>query len=309
MNTKVIKGKIKSTGSIKKITRTMEMVSVAKMKKAVGLADGYKLFGIEAKKITHVLADQREKHSLTIKNINNKQGKEIKEILIVLVAGQKGLCGGYNSNLYRYIYKNYALEKSNLRFITIGKYAEKIAKKFDINAGTEKESINILATFSGKEFTSSDARVITKKIILEYTDIKYKEVKLIYTDFTNVNTQSVTQNTLLPFSNETVKEKDLLDDGGNKKENLGDDLEYTFEPNISEVFEYIVNILIQNIISGSVLRARAAEHAARMMAMKTATDNAGEMLKELKTYFNKARQAAITQEIAEISSGAMASSK
>lgn len=301
MNTKVIKGKIKSTGSIKKITRTMEMVSVAKMKKAVNLADGYKAFGIEAKKITHILADQREKHALTIKNTLNKKGAEVKETLIVLIAGQKGLCGGYNSNLYRYIYKNYALEKSNLRFITIGKYAEKIAKKFDVNAGTEKESINILAAFSGKEFMSSDARVITKKIITEYTDTKYKEVKLIYTDFTNVNTQSVTKNTLLPFSNETINE--------DKEKNLGDDLEYTFEPNISEVFEYIVNILIQNIILGSVLRARAAEHAARMMAMKTATDNAGEMLKGLKTYFNKARQAAITQEIAEISSGAMASGK
>jgi F-type H+-transporting ATPase subunit gamma len=279
----------------------MEMVSVAKMKKAVNMAEGYKSFGIEAKKIINILGDQREKHALTIKNTHNKKGGEVKEILIILIAGQKGLCGGYNSNLYRYIYKNYALEKSNLRFITIGKYGEKIAKKFDTNNGTEKEGTNILASFSGKEFTNSDARVITKKIISEYTDMKYREVKLIFTDFTNVNTQSVAENTLLPFSNETIKEGAV--------DKLGDDLEYTFEPNVFEVFEYSVNVLLQNIISGSVTRARAAEHAARMMAMKTATDNAGEMLKELKTYFNKARQAAITQEIAEISSGAMASGK
>jgi F-type H+-transporting ATPase subunit gamma len=302
MNTKVIKGKIKSTGSIKKITRTMEMVSVAKMKKAVNMAEGYKSFGIEAKKIINILGDQREKHALTIKNTHNKKEGEVKEILIILIAGQKGLCGGYNSNLYRYIYKNYALEKSNLRFITIGKYGEKIAKKFDTNNGTEKEGTNILASFSGKEFTNSDARVITKKIISEYTDMKHREVKLIFTDFTNVNTQSVAENTLLPFSNETIKNsKDLGEvnnlENKNEKENLGDDLEYTFEPNVFEVFEYSVNVLLQNIISGSVTRARAAEHAARMMAMKTATDNAGEMLKELKTYFNKARQAAITQEI------------
>jgi F-type H+-transporting ATPase subunit gamma len=115
MQTKAIKGKIKSTGSIKKITRTMEMVSVAKMKKAVTLAENYELFGIEAKKIIAILADQREKHVLTIKNENKK------ETLIILIGGQKGLCGGYNSNLYRYIHKNENKNEANLKFITIGK--------------------------------------------------------------------------------------------------------------------------------------------------------------------------------------------
>ncbi len=307
MNTKLIKSKIKSTGSIKKITRTMEMVSVAKMKKAVSIAEGYKSFGIEAKRIINILGDQREKHVLSSK----KNDLAIKDILIILVAGQKGLCGGYNSNLYRYIYKNYALEKSNLKFITIGKYGEKIAKKFDVNSGTDKEGGNILAAFSGKEFLATDARVIIKKIILEFKENKYKEVKLIFIDFTNVNTQSVTENTMLPFSKDTLSDNkgNLNNEEKTGKENLSDDLEYTFEPNISEVFEYAVRVLLENIILGSVTRGRAAEHAARMAAMKTATDNAGDMLKELKTYFNKARQAAITQEIAEISSGAMVSGK
>lgn len=304
MNTKVIKGKIKSTGSIKKITRTMEMVSVAKMKKAVSLAEGYKSFGIEAKKIINILGDQREEHALS----SEKTSAKIKNILIILIAGQKGLCGGYNSNLYRYIYKNYALEKNNLRFITIGKYGEKIAKKFDANSSNEKEGNNIVAAFSGKEFLAADSRVIIKKIISEFKIDKYKEVKLIYTDFTNVNTQSVTENIILPFSKKTILNVENKESVFNEKEST-DDLEYTFEPNISEVFEYAVKVLLENIVLGSVMRARAAEHAARMMAMKTATDNAGEMLKELKTYFNKARQAAITQEIAEISSGAMASGK
>ncbi len=304
MNTKVIKGKIKSTGSIKKITRTMEMVSVAKMKKAVSMADGYKSFGIEAKKIINILGDQREKHILS----SEKNNLKIKNTLIILIAGQKGLCGGYNSNLYRYIYKNYALEKSNLRFITIGKYGEKIAKKFDTNSGTEREGNNIVAAFSGKDFLSADSRVIIKKIISEFKEDKYKQVKLIYTDFTNVNTQNVAENVMLPFSKKTIIDPENKESIF-KENKIADDLEYTFEPNISEVFEYAVKVLLENIILGSVMRARAAEHAARMMAMKTATDNAGEMLKELKTYFNKARQAAITQEIAEISSGAMASAK
>jgi F-type H+-transporting ATPase subunit gamma len=302
MQTKVIKNKIKSTGSIKKITRTMEMVSVAKMKKAISLADGYKSFGIEAKKMMSILSSQREKHELTISNEGlNKyelgEEKEIKNTLIILIAGQKGLCGGYNSNIYRYIYKHYALEKNNLRFICIGKYAEKIARKFDSDSEKKIEGKNIVASFIEKEFFSADARVITKKIIADYLDKNYKSVKIIYTDFTSIATQTVTENTLLPFSNDEKSAKNI------------DTLEYSFEPSVSEVYTQAVNILLQNIISGSVLRARAAEHAARMAAMKTATDNAGDMLKELKTYFNKARQAAITQEIAEISSGAMASAK
>jgi F-type H+-transporting ATPase subunit gamma len=302
MQTKVIKNKIKSTGSIKKITRTMEMVSVAKMKKAMSLADGYKSFGIEAKKMMSILSSQREKHELTISNEGlNKyelgEEKEIKNTLIILIAGQKGLCGGYNSNIYRYIYKHYALEKNNLRFICIGKYAEKIARKFDSDSEKKIEGKNIVASFIEKEFFSADARVITKKIIADYLDKNYKSVKIIYTDFTSIATQTVTENTLLPFSNDEKSAKNI------------DTLEYSFEPSVSEVYTQAVNILLQNIISGSVLRARAAEHAARMAAMKTATDNAGDMLKELKTYFNKARQAAITQEIAEISSGAMASAK
>ncbi len=299
MQTKVIKNKIKSTGSIKKITRTMEMVSVAKMKKAVASADGYKSFGLEAKKIMATLSDQKEKHELSTKNEGqSKDGKEINKILIVLIAGQKGLCGGYNSNIYRYIYKNYALEKNNLEFVCIGKYAEKIARKFDVDSDKKIEGKNITASFIEKEFFAADARVITKKITEEYLGKNYKEVKLVYTDFTNITTQNVTESTLLPFSND-------------KKDNLNetDTLEYTFEPSVSEVYTQAVKMLLQNMISGSVLRARAAEHAARMAAMKTATDNASDMLKELKTYFNKARQAAITQEIAEISSGAMASGK
>lgn len=304
MNTKLIKSKIKSTGSIKKITRTMEMVSVAKMKKAVSIAEGYKSFGIEAKRIINILGDQRKKHILS----SEKNNLVVKDILIILVAGQKGLCGGYNSNLYRYIYKNYALEKSNLKFITIGKYGEKIAKKFDPNAGTEKEGSNIVAAFSGKEFLAADSRVIIKKITSEFKNDKYKQVKLIYTDFTNVNTQNVVENMMLPFSKKTILNLENKESVFDEKNGV-DDLEYTFEPNISEVFEYAVRVLLENIILGSVTRSRAAEHAARMAAMKTATDNAGDMLKELKTYFNKARQAAITQEIAEISSGAMASGK
>lgn len=312
MNKKTIKNKIKSTQSIKKITRTMEMVSVAKMKKALNIAEAYKTFGIEAKNILNILASQREKNVYTI-------DKESEVKMLVFIAGQKGLCGGYNSNIYRKILRDYKIEadNNNLRFICIGKYAEKIARRFDAKEGVDKNSdykkdkkvnnasvlieknkdsktlnSNIILSFIGKDFTPAEARILTKNITESFAEEKYKSVDLIYTDFENINTQVVTIETLLPFKN--------------KKANIVEALEYTFEPNVEAVFESTLKVLIQNIILGSVLRARAAEHAARMLAMKTATDSASEMIGELKLWYNKARQAAITQEIAEISSAAMA---
>lgn len=288
MNKKIIKNKIKSTTSIKKITRTMEMVSVAKMKKALSVAEGYKTFGYEAKNVLAILSSQREKYVYSTAN-------DSKLRLLIIIAGQKGLCGGYNSNIFRKISREYKrdIEAKNLRFVCIGKYAEKIARRFD--SKDKASNSNIILSFTGKEFTSSEARVLTSNVTADFENGLYGNVELIYTDFENVNSQSVVSEHCLPFKNPRVPH-----------ETKTKVLDYTFEPNLEEVHKRTVKVLLQNIISGSVLRARAAEHAARMMAMKTATDNASEMIGELKLWYNKARQASITQEIAEISSAAMA---
>jgi F-type H+-transporting ATPase subunit gamma len=150
-----------------------------------------------------------------------------------------------------------------------------------------------------KEFNITHASAVVDYIIDEYNKNEYSRVELIYTDFTSINSQMVIGMQLLPFDVRSNSSKDLTEK---------DILDYTFEPSVEVVFNYVARIILQNIILGSLNRARAAEHAARMMAMKTASDNAGEMINELKLWYNKARQAAITQEIAEISSGAMAMS-
>ncbi|MDQ5957474.1 MAG: F-type H+-transporting ATPase subunit gamma [Patescibacteria group bacterium] len=292
MNKKIIKSKIKSTENIKKITKTMEMVSVAKMRKAVQLAEDYKTFGQEAKRILSILADQKEKNIYSLHNDSDYK-------LLIVIAGQKGLCGGYNSNIYRYINRVYGedIKNKTIKFITIGKYAEKIARRFD--KGEEGDSI--ILSFNQVEFLSKDARVIVKNLSESYLNKEFSKVDLVYTDFENINSMQVVSNTLLPFNSNSI---DVLKDIS--EDDKTDDLEYVFEPNIKQVYEYTIRILLQNIILGSVLRARASEHAARMMAMKTATDNASEMISELKLWYNKARQAAITQEIAEISSSMIA---
>lgn len=285
MQTRAIKSKIKSTQSIRKITRTMEMVSVAKMKKALATAEGYKAFTLEAKRVLAILGEQREKHPLQTQNDSHKK-------LLIVVGGQKGLCGGFNTNVYRKVYKYVKDNNQKVDFICVGKYGEKIAKKFDSNES------NVLASFNEKVFSVSSARVMTKTIVSAFLEGAYSNVDIIYTDFETVNSQRVDLVHVLPFSNQNIDNKDSFDG-----------LEYSFEPNVVEVYDRAIKIIIQNLIAGFVARSTAAEHAARMMAMKTATDNAGEMLGELKLWYNKVRQASITQEIAEISSGAMAIAK
>lgn len=285
MQTRAIKGKIKSTQSIRKITRTMEMVSVAKMKKALALAEGYKAFTVEAKRVLAILGEQREKHPLMMKNDSHKK-------LLIIIGGQKGLCGGFNTNIYRKVYKYNNENNHKVDMICVGKYGEKIAKKF------ESTDSAILASFNTKVFAVSDARAMIKTVIAAYLEGAYSAVDIIYTDFENINSQRVETVALLPFSNQNIDNKNNVDG-----------LEYSFEPSVTEVYEQAIKILLQNLIAGFVSRSTAAEHAARMMAMKTATDNAGEMLDDLKLWYNKVRQAGITQEIAEISSGAIAIAK
>lgn len=281
MQTKVIKGKIKSIGNIKKITKTMEMVSVAKMRKASHQSLSYTPFELESRRLLDILGDQRESHPLSTKNINaNKK-------LIIIIGGEKGLCGSYNSNIYRHIYKKYKNKNEDLDFIAIGKYGEKIAKKF-----LNLRENNVKLSFVSKVFSSPESGAIVKYIVNNYLNYEYREIVLVFTDFLSISKLNVVEMQLLPFSHENVNNKI-------------DDLEYVFEPNLESVYSVVVGLLLRNIIEGSVTKARASEHASRMLAMKTATDNAGEMQKELKLWYNKARQAHITQEIAEISAGSL----
>ncbi len=264
----------------------MEMVSVAKMKKAIEASQSSSAFVTESRSILNTLAREREESFLSKKN-------DSKKILMIIIAGQKGLCGGYNSSVYREVYKyinTNKLDSKNINFVTVGKYAEKIARKF---------GENIIASYIEKDFKVVDARNIVKMMVSEFAKENYGEVNVVYNNFINASSYKTEIAPLLPF-------RDVPTNENIDKEQAGS---ITFEPGVGAVYEKIINLVLQNIIIGYVARARAAEHSARMMAMKTASDNAGEMLGDLKLWYNKVRQSAITQEIAEISAGAMASAK
>ncbi len=330
MNTKVIKQKMKSVGNIKKITRTMEMVSVAKMKRATIAAHAYRPFIKSAKYILNTLyRDKSTKHIL----INTKRKSEglegensIKEnkdsfrknrTIVILMAANKGLCGGYNAQVYKAlsrslkdIYgKTLAIDKSNISFITIGKYAERMAKKFNTD---------IIYSFAKNNISNRESSTIVKEIIKRYQDKDnvVDKVLLIHPYIHIGMSYSVSVEQLLPYINTSLTPALSKVEGATSNasaflplsigEGLGVRLasNFKYEPDESTIIETVIPIMIEAIITAAALETEAGEHAARMMAMKTATDNAGDLLHDLKLTFNNARQAKITQEIAELSSAA-----
>lgn len=279
MQTKVIKQKIKSVGSIKKITKTMEMVSAAKMKRAIDAALTLRPFHEEAQHVLEDLSlDPLASHDLLLHN-------GVKDEVVILVASNKGLCGSYNVNVYRKLIEAYGPEeRKNLKIVAFGKYSEKVAKKLHVE---------VLASFNHSVITSDDARVVSNMLVEWYKEKKIGTVRILYTHFTSASVFTPTLLQLLPFSSEG-------------KPDAHGEPRYSYEPNQETVLSTIIPMMLHNIIYGSVLEGYASEHSARMFAMKNATDNASELQNELKLYYNRARQASVTQEISEIVSGAMA---
>ncbi len=279
MQTKVIKQKIKSVGSIKKITKTMEMVSAAKMKKAIDATHTLQPFHEEAQHILEDLSlDPFVSHDLLLHNGVDTE-------VVIFIASHKGLCGSYNVNVYRKLLEAYKeSERKNLKIIACGKYAEKVAKKLHVET---------LASFNHPVISGDDARVIANMVVDWYKEKKIGTVRIMYTHFASASTFSPRLLQLLPFSSEGQPES-----SGESR--------YSYEPDQEVVLSTVIPMMLHNIIYGAVLESYASEHSARMFAMKSATDNASELQDELKLYYNRARQGAVTQEIAEITSGAMA---
>lgn len=257
----------------------MEMISAAKMKKAIDNAHLLRPFHEEAQ---HVLADI-SLDSLSRHELLKHNGVE--EDVIILVASNKGLCGGYNVNVYRKLLEEYNAEgRKKLKIITFGKYAEKIAKKLHCE---------VPASFNHPVLTGDDAHAVATLIVDWYRNKKIGTVRILYTHFTSATTFTPTVLTLLPFSSEG-------------QPNMHGEPRYAYEPDQDSVLSSIIPMMLHNIIYGAILESYASEHSARMFAMKSATDNANDLQKDLKLYYNRARQSAVTQEISEIVGGAAA---
>ena len=315
-NTKAIKRRIKSVGNTKKITKAMEMVAAAKMRKAVEAALNTRTYATLAWDLL-VNLSKTEKSGLSLLEV-----RPVKRLLVILFTSNRGLCGSFNSsiikktalqlvnpqNISRHrVEKSEILPTDNLQVdvIGVGKKGADFAKKMNYNL------IAAFTDFSDKP-QLIDILPITKMAIDEYEKKNYDKIVVAYTDYKSAVFQMAKLRQVLPVS-EYDLEKMMGVDGERRKEKgerrsemIVDLNEYLFEPNKTSVLKIILPRLVETQIYQAALESSASEHSARMLAMRNASDAARDMLSELNLNYNKARQAGITQEIAEIAGGAAA---
>ncbi len=270
------------------------MVSVSKMKKMVSRALASKEYAIKALQLLANLSLERDiKHDLL------EQGKGDKNLLVVF-ASNKGLCGGYNSNISRKLTEITKQSKRTLDVITIGKQAERAAKRNDLS---------IVASFiEFNEKTGSNEYLAVRDVIFDRMNSgEYHEVWMLYTEFKSAVSYTPVNYQILPPNIEHLKHFFLDSEREERfKHKLKSLSRYTIEPSPTEVLSKIIPEIVHACLYYAHLESEASEHSSRMFAMKNAGDNAGGMVDSLTLEYNKARQAAITQEISEIVGGAEA---
>ena len=279
---KEIRNRISSVSSTMQITNAMKMVSAAKLKKAQDSISATLPYS--------------NKLSELIKNISSStdsddtnplfEKRESKNLLIIAITSNKGLCGGFNSNIIKEVNNIKSTSASKrVDLLTIGKKGDDIlSKKFEVISSHNDVYDN---------FNYSNIKEIAETVMQKFSDKEYDEVTLVYNHFKNAATQIVTKEQYLPIEESADENNSVSGD-------------YIFEPNRAKILHELIpkslSIQLFKAISDSI----AGEHGARMTAMHKATDNASELRDQLKLTYNKARQTAITNEILEIVGGAEA---
>jgi len=291
-NLRDIKKRITSTQSTMQITRTMEMVSTAKIRKAQERIESARPYAMAMVEVLGNVARfvQGASHPLL------EQHAERKRVVIVSVTSDRGLCGAFNSNILRMSEEIMARERAagvESDLIVVGKKALGYFRYRGI------EPIAVYRDISDKP-TFADARSIAAHIIPAYEAGELDAVYVVFNRFKNVAEQKAEIYQLLPIERGVMEQAEDV---------LTLRPEYLFEPNPHAVLERLLPTYVETLIYRALMESAASEHGARRTAMKSATDNASEMITTLTRSYNRARQAAITNEIAEIVGGAAALEK
>jgi F-type H+-transporting ATPase subunit gamma len=282
---KEIRSKISSIKNTQKITKAMEMVAASKMRKA---QDRMRAARPYAEKIRNVLAHLAQAHC-EYKHSYLSEREEVKRVGYVVVSSDRGLCGGLNTNMFKAAVMQMAdwdEQGVEIDVCAIGRKAIGFFSRFKANVVAEASHIG--------DTPSLDELIGAIKVMLDaYDEGKIDRLYLVYNEFENTMTQKPRVHQLIPATGVVDAE-------------LKHHWDYIYEPESKPVIDGLMLRFIESQIYSGVVENIACEMSARMMAMKSATDNAGDLIKELQTVYNKARQAAITQEISEIVSGAAA---
>ena len=277
---KEVKNRIGSVKSTQQLTKAMKMVAAAKLKKA---QDKVLQLRPYSKKLNEILSNLSD-------SINNELFKERKtnKVLVVIVSSDKGLCGSFNSSLIKEFQSFCQINSDikNISVLPIGK------KAYDFFKNSQYELIlDYWEELNGFSYEKSSE--ICDFIIHSFIESRFDKVTIIYNEFKNVAVQKTVSENFLPVS----QENDSQESANNN---------YIFEPEKNKIIDNLIPQTLKTQLLKSVLESNASEQGSRMTAMSQATDNAGELLKELKLTYNRTRQAAITKEILEIVGGAEA---
>lgn len=294
-STRDIRRRIKSVKNTAQITRAMQMVAAAKMRKAQDQAQHGRSYAGLMNKVLVSLKEQAE----DVTHPFFKEGKGSK-VLYLVITPDKGLCGPMNTNLIRKLLTE--CKNEDAEFVTIG-------RKGSLSLGRMKKKL--LADFPVKDPAEFNQVRIAGKFIQErFLTGEYKSVKVAFTNFINTVTVVPTVETLLPINPVTLGGKRAFEQDSQLSKDAtaaeGPAPKYDYEPNAESVFEGILPPYVNNIIYQMLLESRAAEHSSRMVAMKNATDNAKQLIKDLTLEYNKIRQASITNELLEITTAKLA---
>lgn len=307
-STRDIKRRIKSISNTKKVTGAMQMVSAAKMRKAVEATLKTRFYAnlswATVLNLSRATGQGQDGRAL---NRFFESRKDIKKVGIILVSSNRGLCGGFNASLMKKVHESITKYTGkngapyDTEFILLGKKGSAIYKQF---------GYNIAADFPKDDLAGSikDILPLAKMAREDFLAGKYDKIFVAYADYISAIKQEPRVRQILPIDERA--HKDFVSVAGNGHNGNGNGkTEYLFEPTPEDVLDEMVPRLIEVQIYQAMLESAASEHSARMAAMRQATDAAGELVDELTLFYNKARQAGITAEIAEISAGANALKK
>lgn len=293
-STKEIRRRIKSVKSTLQITKAMELIASLKMKKATTRAQKARDYAGASWQLIASLSTSKEIKSALL------QVRRVKKILVVVVASDRGLCGSYNSDVFRKTakYINELKEegidiKTQVELIAVGRKTASYLNKLGLTVVADFEKMEDVAEYL-------QTTPITKLALDGFLKGAYDRVVFIYSHFVSSMRRVPTAMQILPIDPNANQNEEFVP----KLENL-DTSEFEFEPSAQEIVDVLLPKTVRTLVFQTILEANASEHSARMVAMKNATDAGRDLVTDLEFTFNQLRQQSITAEIAEISSGAM----
>ena len=294
-NTREVRLRIRSVKNIAQVTRALQAVSASKVRKAMQAVMNTRPYATKAWQVLEHIAGQPGR--MTLHPLLN-QRSEANGVLVVLISGDRGLAGGYNSNIVRFALQHFANYPVPVQFITVGRKGRDQMVRRRKNILAEFSDLPAAPTFTD---VSAIGRVAVDEFLLFHADAVY----LVFTDFINMGRQNPTIKKLLPLEVSSSEERVE----SFSRAERGPAAAYIYEPGQVEILDEIVPRFTSLQIYQAILESMASEHAARMLAMKNATDSATALVDILQLEYNKARQQSITSEMLDIAGGAEALAK